>query len=160
MIPSFTVTFGAKYLTGMAVVPTDKICGRSLSSDHSRYCVINRMINKIPVDMNSIYMKLYVTWPTWPLGHIPQKFEPPCHLYMSWFSYEIGIWLGRMIPHSDFSYYCNIEFIIIFAVFVLYEYCCTCSLLLQFDRAYLYLCRVLFCFVFVLLLTSGLPINS
>jgi hypothetical protein len=41
MIHSFTVTFGAKYLTG-------KICGRSLSS-------------KIPVDMNSIFMKLYVT---------------------------------------------------------------------------------------------------
>ena len=68
--------------------------------------------------------------------------KPPCHLYMSWFSYEIGIWLGRMIPHSDFSYYCNIEFIITFAVFVLYEYCCTCSLLLQFDRAYLYLCKI------------------
>ena len=32
-----------------AVVPTDSICGRSLSS-------------KIPVDMNSIIMKLYVTW--------------------------------------------------------------------------------------------------
>ena len=32
----------------IAVVPTDKICGRSLSSDH-------------PVDMNSIFMKLYVT---------------------------------------------------------------------------------------------------
>jgi hypothetical protein len=31
-----------------AVVPTDTICGRSLSS-------------KIPVDMNSIFMKLYVT---------------------------------------------------------------------------------------------------
>jgi len=31
-----------------AVVPTDKICGRSLSS-------------KIPVDMNIIFMKLYVT---------------------------------------------------------------------------------------------------
>ena len=31
-----------------AVVATDKICGRSLSL-------------KIPVDMNSIYMKLYVT---------------------------------------------------------------------------------------------------
>ena len=30
-----------------AVVSTDKICGRSLSS-------------KIPVDMNSIFMKLYV----------------------------------------------------------------------------------------------------
>ena len=28
-------------------------CGRTLSS-------------KIPVDMNSIFMKLYVTWPTWP----------------------------------------------------------------------------------------------
>jgi hypothetical protein len=25
--------------------------------------------------MNSIFMKLYVTWPTWPKGHIPQKFE-------------------------------------------------------------------------------------
>jgi len=45
-----------------AVVPTDKICGRSLSS-------------KIPVDMKSIFMKLYVIWPTWPKGHIPQKFE-------------------------------------------------------------------------------------
>ena len=31
-----------------AVVPTDKICGQSLSS-------------KIPVDMNSIFMNLYVT---------------------------------------------------------------------------------------------------
>jgi hypothetical protein len=31
------------------VVATDKICGRSLSS-------------KIPVDMNSIFMKLYVTY--------------------------------------------------------------------------------------------------
>jgi hypothetical protein len=30
-----------------AVMPTDKICGRSLSS-------------KIPVDMNNIFMKLYV----------------------------------------------------------------------------------------------------
>ena len=44
-----------------AVVPTDKIWGRSLSS-------------KIPDDMNSIFMKLYVTWPTWPKGHIPKKF--------------------------------------------------------------------------------------
>jgi hypothetical protein len=57
MIHSFTVTFRAKYLTGMvlftlkgefAVVPTNKICGWSLSS-------------KISVDMNSILMKLYVT---------------------------------------------------------------------------------------------------
>jgi len=31
-----------------AVVPTDTICGRSLSSDHSGYCVINRMRNKNP----------------------------------------------------------------------------------------------------------------
>ena len=31
-----------------AVVPTDRMCGRSLSL-------------KIPVDMNSIFMKLYVT---------------------------------------------------------------------------------------------------
>ena len=31
-----------------AVVPTAKICGRSLSS-------------KIPIDMNSIFMKLYIT---------------------------------------------------------------------------------------------------
>ena len=45
-----------------AVVPTDKICGRTLSS-------------KIPVDINNIFMKLYITWPTWPKGHIPQKFE-------------------------------------------------------------------------------------
>jgi hypothetical protein len=75
MIHSFTVTFRVKYLTSMvssvtlyetfslikkkrqwspltgefAVVPTDKMCGRSLSS-------------KIPVDMNSIFMKLYVTF--------------------------------------------------------------------------------------------------
>jgi hypothetical protein len=63
MIHNFTITFGAKYLTGMvtsvppyetlvkgelAVVPTDKICEWSLSS-------------KIPIDMNSIFMKLYVT---------------------------------------------------------------------------------------------------
>ena len=33
--------------------PTDKICQRNLSS-------------KIPVDMNSIILKLYVIWPTWP----------------------------------------------------------------------------------------------
>jgi hypothetical protein len=64
MIHSLRVTFGANYLTNMvliytlyklkwefAVVPTDNICGRSLSS-------------KIPVDMNSIFMKLYVTLPT------------------------------------------------------------------------------------------------
>jgi hypothetical protein len=50
-----------------AVVPTVKICGRNLSS-------------KIPVDINSIFMKLYVTWPTWPKGHIPQKFE-----FSKWF---------------------------------------------------------------------------
>ena len=30
------------------VVSNDKICGHSLSSDHSRYCVINRMIDKNP----------------------------------------------------------------------------------------------------------------
>jgi hypothetical protein len=40
-----------------AVVPTNKICGGSLSW-------------KISVDMKSIFMK---TWPTWPEGHIPQK---------------------------------------------------------------------------------------
>ena len=45
-----------------AVVSTAKICGRSLSS-------------KIPVEMNSIFMKLYVRWPTWPKGHLPQAFE-------------------------------------------------------------------------------------
>jgi hypothetical protein len=60
MIHSLTVTFGAKYLTGMitsvkldkgtfALVPTDKICGRSSSPN-------------IPVDMNCILMKLYVTY--------------------------------------------------------------------------------------------------
>ena len=57
---------GNKPLSGLkgefAVVPTNKICGRSLSS-------------KIPIDMNSIFIKLYVTWPTWPKSHIPQKFE-------------------------------------------------------------------------------------
>jgi hypothetical protein len=42
MIHSFTVTFGAKYLTGMVTsVPP--------------------YASKIPVDMNSIFMKLYVT---------------------------------------------------------------------------------------------------
>jgi hypothetical protein len=50
-----------------AVVPTDKICGRNLSS-------------KIPAEINSIFMKLYVTWPTWLKGHIPQKFE-----FSKWF---------------------------------------------------------------------------
>jgi hypothetical protein len=42
----------------IAVVPTDNMCGRSFSSDHSGYCVINRMINKNHVHMNSIFMKL------------------------------------------------------------------------------------------------------
>ena len=46
----------------VAVGTKDKICGRSLSS-------------KIPFDMNSIILKLYVTWPTWPKYHIPQIFE-------------------------------------------------------------------------------------
>jgi hypothetical protein len=50
-----------------AVVPTEQNCGRSLSS-------------KISVDMNIIFMKLYVTWPMWPKGHIPQKFE-----FLKWF---------------------------------------------------------------------------
>jgi hypothetical protein len=51
-------------------VPTDKICGQSL-------------LSKISVDMNSIFMKLYVTWP-WPnKGHIPQKFE-----FSKWFYQE------------------------------------------------------------------------
>ena len=45
-----------------AIVPTDKMCGRNLSL-------------KIPVDMNIIFMKLCVTWPTRPKVHIPQKFE-------------------------------------------------------------------------------------
>jgi hypothetical protein len=31
-----------------AVVPTENICERKLSSDHSGYCVIIRMINKNP----------------------------------------------------------------------------------------------------------------
>ena len=39
-----------------AVVLMDKICGRSLSS-------------KILVDMNIKFMKLYVTWHTWPMWH-------------------------------------------------------------------------------------------
>ena len=30
--------------------------------------------------MNSTFMKLYVTWPTWPKGHIPKKFE-----FSKWF---------------------------------------------------------------------------
>jgi hypothetical protein len=50
-------------LTGeFAVVATDKIEGKAYHK-------------KFPVDVNSIFMKLYVTWPTWPKGHIPQKFE-------------------------------------------------------------------------------------
>ena len=43
--------FHTQYLlveVAFTVVPTDNICGQSLSSDH-------------PVDMNSIFMKLYVT---------------------------------------------------------------------------------------------------
>ena len=56
-----------------AVVPTDTICGRNLS--------------KIPVDMNSIFMKLYVTWPMWPKHHIPQKFE-----FLKWFLYFLDWW--------------------------------------------------------------------
>ena len=44
-----------------AVVPTGKICGRSLSV-------------KIPVDMHSIFIKLYGTCPR-DQGHTPQKFE-------------------------------------------------------------------------------------
>ena len=52
-----------RYVKGeFAVVPTDKISGQSLSL-------------KIPVDMNSIFMKLYVTCSMWPKGHISQKFE-------------------------------------------------------------------------------------
>jgi hypothetical protein len=51
-----------QFKAAFPVVPIDKICGRSLPS-------------KNPVDMNSIFMKLYVTWPTRPKGHIPQKFE-------------------------------------------------------------------------------------
>ena len=50
-----------------AVVPNDKICGRNL-------------LSKIPVDMNSKFMKLCVTWPTRPKGHIPQKLE-----FSKWF---------------------------------------------------------------------------
>jgi hypothetical protein len=49
-----------------AVEPTDTIWGQSLSS-------------KFPVDMNSIFMKLYATWPTWLKGHIPQSFEFSVH---------------------------------------------------------------------------------
>jgi hypothetical protein len=69
MIHSFTVSFGEKYLTGMAtsvppgyetfsliknnifhpaVLFTDNICGRSLSL-------------KISFDINSIILKLYIT---------------------------------------------------------------------------------------------------
>jgi len=48
-----------------AVVPTAKICGRSLSV-------------KIPVDMNSIFMKLYVTWPTWPRSHTSEIWSDFC----------------------------------------------------------------------------------
>jgi len=36
------------FKAAFAVVHRDKICGRSVSSDHSGYCVINRMINKHP----------------------------------------------------------------------------------------------------------------
>ena len=38
-------------------MPTYEICGQSLSST-------------ISVDMNSIFMKLYVTWPTWQTSEI------------------------------------------------------------------------------------------
>jgi hypothetical protein len=50
-----------------AVVPTDTICGWSLSY-------------KITVDMNNIFMKMYITWPTWPKSHMPQKYE-----FSKWF---------------------------------------------------------------------------
>jgi len=45
----YNVVFAHHSLKGeFSVLPTDTICGRSLSL-------------KIPVDMNSIFMKLYVT---------------------------------------------------------------------------------------------------
>ena len=47
------------FIVAFAIVPTDKICERSLSS-------------KIPVGMNSIFMKLCdnVTWPMWHISEI------------------------------------------------------------------------------------------
>jgi hypothetical protein len=60
------------------VVLTEKMCDRSLSSDLSGYCVI-RMIN-----INPRWYEQHIyettTWPTWPKGHIPQRFE-----FSKWF---------------------------------------------------------------------------
>jgi hypothetical protein len=70
------------------VLSTAKICGWSLSS-------------KISVDMNSIFMKLYVTWPTWPKGHIPQKFE-----FSRW--YLRIIWILKM-----YDFFFNVNFNVI-----------------------------------------------
>ena len=49
---TWPIPFIKTFKPAFAVVPTDNICGQSSS--------------KIPVDMNSIFMKLYVTWPMWP----------------------------------------------------------------------------------------------
>ena len=53
VIKCFVFQLDFQLKAAFAVVPTDNICGRSLSL-------------KIPFDMNSIILKLYVTWLTWP----------------------------------------------------------------------------------------------
>jgi hypothetical protein len=53
VIKCFVFQLDFQFKAAFAIVPTDNICGRSLPL-------------KIPVDMNSIILKLYVTWLTWP----------------------------------------------------------------------------------------------
>jgi hypothetical protein len=62
------------------VVPTDKISGQSLSS-------------KIPVDINSIFMKLYVTWPMWPKGS---------HISGIWF-FEVNFVVSKLMKNIIFN---------------------------------------------------------
>ena len=83
-----------------AIVPTDKICGRSLSS-------------KFPVDMNSMFMKLYVTCPTWPKCHIPQKFKI-CEMIVLVFRlmkniifYKIKFFVGRNTSDHACQIFCS-----------------------------------------------------
>ena len=46
--------------------------------------------------MNSIFMKLYVTWPTWPKGHIPQKFE-----FLNWFLQFLDWWKNIIFNKTE-----------------------------------------------------------
>ena len=61
----FVASFDIQLKGEFAVVPTAKICGRSLSA-------------KIPLIW--ILMKLYVTWPTWPKSHTSEIWSDVCML--------------------------------------------------------------------------------